>query len=82
MRRPPTYHPPKTCAICGKHVGCSRIIGFTGWEGPDGEVVGREVVVVVHKECYLCLSPDERNALLEAAPELDVDDRAGRGPWR
>ena len=58
-----------TCAICGEHVGRSRIEGFTGWKGPEGQVEGREVVVVVHKECYMRLSPDERNALLEQATE-------------
>ena len=26
-----------TCAICGQHVGHSRIEGFTGWEDPEGE---------------------------------------------
>jgi hypothetical protein len=58
-----------TCAICGEHVGRSRIQGFTGWEGPEGEVVGREVTVVVHNECYMRLSPDERKALLEQASD-------------
>ena len=55
-----------TCAVCGGPVDPSRIQGFTGWEGPDGEM-GREVTVVVHKECYMRLSPDERDALLESA---------------
>jgi len=54
-----------TCAICGEQVGRARIEGFTRWEGPGGEVEGREVVVVVHKECYLRLAPAARAALLE-----------------
>jgi hypothetical protein len=58
-----------TCASCGEHVGRSRIQGFTGWEGPEGQVEDREVLVVVHKECYMRLSPDERKALLEKADE-------------
>ena len=58
-----------TCAICGEHVGRSRMEGFTGWEGAQGQIAHREVVVAVHKECYLRLSPDERMALLEQAAE-------------
>ena len=58
-----------TCAVCGEHVGRSRLEGFTAWENAEGERREREVVAVVHPECYMRLSPDERRALLEAAQE-------------
>ena len=53
--------------ICGEHVGQSRIEGIKGWATAEGEVEveGREVLVAVHKECYLRLAPDARDALLE-----------------
>jgi hypothetical protein len=40
--------------------------GFRGWETVDGEIIGREVVLVLHPECYMRLSPAERMALLKA----------------
>ena len=64
-----------TCAICGEHVGRSRIEGFKGWEGPEGEVEGREVVVAMHPECYMRLSPDARAALLADARAASDDER-------
>jgi hypothetical protein len=60
-----------TCAICGEHVGRSRVEGFTGWANAEDEIVLREVLVVVHKECYMRVSPDERKALLEEAEERE-----------
>ncbi len=55
-----------TCAICGEHVGRSRIEVIKGWATAEGEVEveGREVLVAVHKERYLRLAPDTRDALL------------------
>ena len=53
------------CAVCGEHVGRSRLEGFTCWEGPRGEIEGREVIVVVHKECYMRLAPAARHGLLD-----------------
>jgi hypothetical protein len=55
-------------AICGEHVTTSlRIDGVAGWETPDGKIVDREILLVVHPECYLRTPPSEREALLENA---------------
>ena len=58
-----------TCAICGEHVGRSRMEGFTGWEGAQGQIAHREVVVAVHKEAPPAPVADERMARRGAAAE-------------
>jgi hypothetical protein len=53
----------RLCAVCGEHVGRSGMEAFKEWEDLEGNVLGREVVVLVHKACYMSLSPAERAAL-------------------
>ena len=56
------------CAVCGEHVRGGRgLEAFAAWESGDGDLVGREVVAVVHAECYMRLSLDERDALRDDA---------------
>jgi hypothetical protein len=53
------------CAVCGEQVTTrARMQGLQWWENAEGEVFGREVVVVFHPECYMRLTPAEREALL------------------
>ena len=70
-----------TCAVCGEHVGRSRIEGFAGWESPEGEIVSPEAFAALHKECYLHLAPAERDAFLDnPAPDARWrPDGAGNG---
>jgi hypothetical protein len=64
----PKIAPYDACAICGEQVATrTRIEGFSGWEAPDGEIVGREVVAVVHPECYTRATPGELEALIDRA---------------
>ena len=56
-------------AICGEQVTTPmRINGLAGWKTPDGKIVDREILLVVHPECYLRTPPSEREALLGSAP--------------
>jgi hypothetical protein len=60
----------RACAVCGEITTRARIHGFTAWENSEtGETRDREIILVVHAECYMRLEPAERDALLARAAE-------------
>jgi hypothetical protein len=63
------------CAVCGEHYGRGRLRIFSGVESADGELLEREIVAVVHPECWMRLSPEERDDLIDEATRA-----AGRAP--
>jgi hypothetical protein len=65
------------CAICDESIGGrTRLEGFSAFEGPHGELFARETIAVVHAECWMRLTPVEREALTtsELVERNDVDD--------
>lgn len=57
------------CLLCGEQVTTrARMNASTWFENADGARALREVWGIVHSECYMAASPEERMAVLERAP--------------
>jgi hypothetical protein len=55
------------CPVCGEQATTKALLrAATGWEQPaTGEYIPDATLGTVHAECYMRLSPTERDALLD-----------------
>jgi hypothetical protein len=67
MTPTPPHAAGNACPVCGEQVTTkARLQAVAGWERPaTGEYILDATLGTVHAECYMRLSPTERDALLD-----------------